>query len=129
MLSVGRTGLVQLVCWTNSPRESFEVTKWYDPSKIVNQEQINNELLAISNKLYSAIIEQHGRKAPKNKMTAIGMSSQVLDVKKSEEKDITNRVHYAWYEGRCLDPKRLSYFIPKKILIEGNMTIEEIRNL
>jgi len=62
-------------------------------------------------------------------MIAVGMSSEILDTKSSKAKDITKIVHYAWYQGHCLDPEKLSYFIPEKTLAEGDMTVEEIRNL
>jgi len=29
--------------------------------------------------------------------------------------------------GHCLDPKKLSYFIPEETLVEGDMIFEEIR--
>lgn len=38
-----------------------------------------------------------------------------------------NMIHYALYEGRCLDPKRLSYFYSERTIDEGNLTEEEIR--
>ena len=128
MIKVGKKGLIQLVAWINSPTESFEVTKWYDPSK-GDPKQMMNELLAISKKLYSAIVKQRRAKVPDKKMTAVGMSYQALDAKSSKAKDITKMVHYAWYKGHCLDPERLSYFVPEKTLAEGDMTVEKIRNL
>jgi len=66
---------------------------------------------------------------PDKEITTVGMSNRVLDKKPRKTEDITKIVHYAWYEGHCLDPKRLSYFIPEKTLAEGDMTIEEIRDL
>lgn len=125
---MGGIGLIQLVAVINSLTESFEVTKWYDPSK-GNRQRMTNELLAIAEKLYSKIVEEQGGEVPNEIMAAVGTSSQVLDVKSSELKDITEIVHYAWYKGHCLDPKKLSYFIPERTLAEGEMTVEEIRDL
>lgn len=128
MIKVGKKGLIQLVAWINSPTESFEVTKWYDLSK-GDPQQMMNDLLAISKKLYSVIVKGQRRKVPDKTMTAAGMSSQVLDIESPKATDITKIVHYAWYRGHCLDPKKLSYFIPEKTLAEGDMTVEKIRNL
>lgn len=125
---MGNIGLIQLVAVINSLTESFEVTKWYDPSK-GDPQQMTNELRAISKKLYSQIVKQRGVEEPDKKMIAVGESSQVLEVKSSKAKDITTIVHYAWYKGHCLDPEKLSYFIPEKTLARGEMTLEEIRNL
>lgn len=125
---VGRTGLIQLVAVINSLTESFEVTKWYDPRK-GDPQRMTNELLAIAKKLYSEIVEQQGGEVQDEQMIAVGESSQVLDAESSKVKDITKIVHYAWYKGHCLDPKKLSYFIPEKTLAEGEMTVEEIRNI
>ena len=124
---MGGTDLIQLVAVINSLTESFEVTKWYDPRK-GDPQRMTNELLAIAKKLYSKIVEEQGE-VPYNKMMAVGESSQVLDAESSKAKDITKMVHYAWYKGHCLDPKKLSYFIPERTLTEGDMTIEEIRDL
>ena len=122
------TRLIHVVAVINSLTESFEVTKWYDPRKD-DPQQMMNELLAIAEKLHSEIVEQQGGEVPDKKMIAVGTSSQVLDTKSPNSKDITKTVHYAWYRGHCLDAKKLSYFIPEKTLAEGDMTIEEIRSL
>lgn len=125
---MGRISLIQLVAVINSLTESFEVTKWYD-QRNGDPQRMTKELLAITKKLYSKIVEQQGGEVPDKKMIAVGESSQVLDAKSSKAKDIIKIVHYAWYKGRCLDPKKLSYFIPEKTLAEGDMTVEETRNL
>ena len=125
---MGRTGLIQLVAVINSLNESFEVTKWYDPRK-GDPRRMTNELFAIAEKLYSKIVEQQGGEVPDKKMMAVGESSQVLDAESSKAKDIAKMVHFAWYKGHCLDPKKLSYFIPERTLAEGDMTVEEIRDL
>jgi len=125
---MGGTDLIQLVAVINSLTESFEVTKWYDPRK-GDPRRMTNELLAIAKKLYSKIVEEQGGEVPYKKMMAVGESSQVLDAESSKAKGITKMVHYAWYKGHCLDPKKLSYFIPEKTLAEGEMTVGEIRKL
>ena len=125
---MGRTSLIQLVAVINSLTESFEVTKWYDPCKS-DMQRMTNGLLAITKKLYSKIVEEQGEETPDKRMMAVGESSQVLDAESSKAKDITKMVHYALYKGHCLDPKKLSYFIPERTLTEGDMTIEEIRDL
>jgi hypothetical protein len=126
---MGKTNLVQLVVVMNSPSESFEVTKWYDLGK-GDPKRMRNELVAIAKKLYSVVLEERGQQVPKEMMIGVGESSQELDTREiSSLGDITEKVHYALYEGHCLDRKKLSYFIPEKTLAEGEMTTEKIRNL
>ncbi|MBI2076268.1 hypothetical protein HYW99_01375 [Candidatus Woesearchaeota archaeon] len=122
---MSKINLIQLIVVINSPNESFEVTKWYDVSKD-NPQQMKNELQAIAKKLYSKIVKQDRQKTPDEEMIAVGT---VSGSNPSKIKDVTRKVHYAWYKGYCLDPKRLSYFMPEKTLTEGYMTVEEIRNL
>lgn len=124
---MGKIGLKQLVVVINSQNESFEVTKWCDVSKR-DPKQVRNELLAISKKLYRRIVEDQ-RGEDDRRMIGIGEGGQVLEAESSKAREITSKVHYAWYKGHCLDPKKLSYFMPEKTLAEGDMTVEEIRNL
>lgn len=123
-----KPALIQLVAWTNSPTQSFEVTKWYDLSMDDPREAIS-DLLIISRKLYSLVVEKRSAGTPKENMFTAGVSSKVLDISASEARELVKIVHYAWYEGHCLSPEKLSYFVPEKILAETDITVEELRNL
>jgi len=128
VIEVGKTSLIPVVAVINSATESFEVTMWYDPSR-AHSKQVQNEALAISKKLYAVIVEAQRGNVPEDKMIAVGTGGQIFDMESSKTVDLTKKVHYAWYRGHCLDPKKLSYFIPEKTLAEGDMTLEETRKL
>ena len=125
---MGKPRLIQLVAWTNSPTQSFEVTKCYDLSRNDARNALK-DLIIISKKLHSLIVEGKNTDVPNEKMFTAGVSSKVFDVSSSEAKDIVKIVHYVWYEGHCLDPKKLSYFVLEKTLAEGDITVDELRNL
>jgi hypothetical protein len=122
------TCLQQFVVYKNSPTESFEVTKWYNITK-TDPKQMVNELVAITRKLYSEIVEQPEGEVSNEKIIASGMNNQLYGEKSLKTDDITEIVHYALYKGHCLDPKNLSYFVREETLAEGHITIEEVRNL
>lgn len=125
---MGKPCLIQLVAWTNSRSQSFEVTKLYDLSTDDAQNAMK-DLLVISKKLYSLIVKGKDTEIPSEKMFTAGVSSRVWDVSTSEANDMVKIVHYAWYKGHCLNPEKLSYFVPEKILAEDDITIDELTNL
>lgn len=128
MIRVGKPLLIQLVAWTNSPTQSFEVTKCYDLSTDDVRDAMK-DLLVISKKLHSLVVKGKNTAIPNKKLFTAGVSNKVFDVSSSEAKDIVKTVRYAWRQGHCLDPKKLSYFVPERILAEGDITVDELKNL
>ena len=47
----------------------------------------------------------------------------------SEELEKENLIKYLLMEGKCQDEKKLSYFIPTKIIKQGTLTIDEFKKL
>jgi len=60
-------------------------------------------------------------------MVAVGRSGTMS--KPNALRGRGSMIHYALYEGRCLDPKKLSYFSPERTIEEGNLTLEEVRKI
>jgi len=119
---------IQLVAVRNTLNESLEITRWIDISKTSKKdiERLEKELSIIANRLYSKLSRN---KNDEEAMAMIGISSEVLDISQNEAKNITNKLHYILYKGHCLDPERLSYFLPEKTMEEGEITLEEVKKI
>jgi hypothetical protein len=119
---------IQLVAVRNTLNESLEITRWIDISKTSKKDidKLEKELSIIANRLYSKLSRN---KNNEKAMAMIGTSSEVLDISQNEAKNLTNKIHYIIYEGYCLDPERLSYFLQEKTIEEGELTLEEIKKI
>jgi hypothetical protein len=119
---------IQLVAVRNTLNESLEITRWIDINKINKKdiERLEKELIAIVERLY---LKLSRNKKHEEAMAMIGISSEVLNISQDEAKKFTNKIHYILYEGHCLDPERLSYFLPEKTIEEGELTLEEVKKI
>jgi len=120
---------IQFVAVRNTLDESLEITRWVDISSASRRdiERIENELIALLDRLYPKITRK-GKGKKEKAMAMVGISSEVLDVSANDAKKL-NKIHYALYEGHCLDPERLSYFLPENTIEEGDLTLEEVKKI
>ena len=117
-------GLIQVFVVMNTKKESFEVTKWYDAQEFSgNKKKMINNLTMISKKLYSVIT----KKDIDSYKHMIGVGTEE-DPEISDNNEITNKIFYAWYFGKCMDEKHLTYFFNKQTLAKGEISLEEIRS-
>lgn len=109
----------------NTPNESLEITRWVNaPEDEIRR--IENQMLTLVRRLYPRL-SRADRRENQRTMVAVGHSDE-----ESEPDDLKERkgiIRYALYEGRCLDPKGLSYFIPERTIEEGNLTLKEARKI
>ena len=116
---------IQLVAVRNTLHESLEITRWVDVNES-DMKQIEKEMMSLVDRLYLKLSKS--RKSEKL-MIAVGISSEVLEAPRDEIKKLTNKIHYALYGGHCLDPKKLSYFVPEKTIEEGELTLKEVKKI
>jgi hypothetical protein len=83
---------------------------------------------AIVDRLYPVLSKMGGR-AKEKAMTSVGISDRVSNTPPDKSTKTKEGVHYALYQGHCLDPENLSYFIPEKTVEEGFLTLEEVREI
>jgi hypothetical protein len=119
--------LNQLVAVRNTLHESLEVTRWINVSES-NVEQVEKEMMALVDRFYPKLSGKDKKKQEKT-VIAVGILSEVLDVPRDKVKNLTKKIHYALYEGHCLDPEKLSYFVPEKTIDEGELTLEEVKKI
>lgn len=117
--------LIQLVALRNTPHESLEITRWINVSDV---KWVEKEMIALINRLYPKL-SRTDKKEQKKAMTGVGVSNEVLEVPPDKIRNLTNKIHYALYEGHCLDPEKLSYFLPEKIIEEGELTLEQVKRI
>ena len=119
---------IQLVAVRNTINESLEITRWIDVSKTnkMDIDRLEKELVVIANRLYSKLSRN---KNHEEAMAMIGISSEVLNISQDEAKNLTKKIHYVLYKGYCLDPERLSYFLPDKTIDEGELSLEEVKKI
>lgn len=113
-----------LVAFKNTPNESLELTRWVD-SRDPDAKQKTHEMMVLVERLYPKLTRTGN--TGNNSMVPAGRTEGM------KARDYVtkhrNMIHYALYEGRCLDPKRLSYFLPERTIEEGNLTEEEVRKI
>ncbi len=119
--------LIQLVAVRNTALESLEITRWIDTNKS-DVKQMEREMITLMDRLYPKISTK-GEDSLKNPMIAVGISEEDLEVPRSEVKKLTGKIHFALYEGHCLDPKKLSYFLSEKTTAEGELTLDEVKKI
>jgi len=113
-----------IVAVVNSRHESLEIMRWVKGSED-DIKRIENEMLALVARLYPKL-SQAGYNNREEVMTAVGCSGTRSNSWPDRSDDM---IHYALYEGRCLDPKALTYFLPEKTVKEGNLTLDEVRKI
>ena len=113
-----------IVAVVNSAHESLEITRWVDVSED-ELKRLKDEMLALVTRLYPRLT----RTDTKNRqtMSAVGSADAMSNPDSLAKQE--KAIHYALYEGRCLDPKGLSYFVPERTIEEGNLTLEEVRKI
>lgn len=113
-----------IVAFKNTPNESLELTRWVDDGD-PNMKQKIQEMMVLVERLYLKFTRSEN--TSENAMIAAGRA----EGRKARDlvSEHRNMIHYALYEGRCLDPKRLSYFLPERTATEGNLTEEEVRKI
>jgi len=119
--------LLQVVAVRNTSQESLEITRWVDTNE-TDTERVKKEMRALIDRLYPKL-SRDDRKKRKEAMTAVGESNEVLEVPPGVVKKLTNKIHYALYGGHCLDPKKLSYFLPEDTIEEGELSLEEAKGI
>lgn len=113
--------LIQIVTVKNTSDESLEITRWVNSNQ--NIQKIEKETLAILTRLYSKLSM---RKKNLHEKTMLGVGSNMeSNVSSMQAKRLTNKIHYVLYEGRCLDSKKLSYFVPNKTIKRGELTLQQ----
>ncbi|MGA2460450.1 MAG: hypothetical protein ABSF82_03410 [Candidatus Bathyarchaeia archaeon] len=113
-----------IVAFKNTPNESLELTRWVDTGDPEAKQKMH-EMMALVDRLYLKLARTQA--TGKDAMVAAGTT----EVTRAQDYAIKHRntIHYALYEGRCLDPKRLSYFLPDRTIEEGNLTEKEVRRI
>lgn len=113
-----------IVAFKNTSHESLELTRWVDTGDPDAKQKIQ-EMMALVERLYPKFTRKQ------NSGTSAMVAAGKVDGKKPRDvvTQHRNMIHYALYEGRCLDPERLSYFLPERTIEEGNLTEEEIRRI
>lgn len=106
----------------NSEHESLEIWQWVN----VAEDQlmrVEKQMATIARRLYFKLSRETNHQIG---MVAVGHSeeSEPNDPKKRK-----NMIHYALYQGKCLDPERFSYFLPERTIEEDTLTLDEVRKL
>lgn len=113
-----------IFAYNNTPTESLELTRWVDTGDPEIKQKIQ-ELMVVAQRLFPKFTRNQN--TGKNTMMAAGTAEG------RKPRDFVtkhrNMIHYALYEGRCLDPQRLSYFLPERTIEEGYLTEEEVRKI
>jgi hypothetical protein len=106
----------------NSERDSLEVWRWVDDpeERILESEK---SLEAIATRLYLKLVSDVTNHQPG--LVAAGHSEEP----RPRRLKGNDKIHYALYEGKCLDPERFSYFLPDRTIKEGTLTEAEIRKM
>ena len=109
----------------NTPHESLEITRWVKaPESEIRR--IENQMQTLVTRLYLRLPKADHRDHQRT-MIAVGRSEE-----EPEAGDLNERkgiIHYALYKGRCLEPRKLSYFLPERTIEEGDLTEEEVRKM
>lgn len=114
----------KLIAVVNTIDRSLELYKWVkntDPT--ISKEQ--KELMKNADKLFSLIADEN-LSHHKQRMIAVG--EVYNDIEQDDSFD-PNILDYILYEGKCMDEKKLSYFIPKRVIEKGTLTPNQIKNL
>lgn len=120
----GKADVIQIVGVLNFENEQLEVTKWFTSDDI---KSIEKEMHAILFRIFNHFIKQKFAHDLEKTEIMIGVSNVVPE--KIKVPHLTNNVHYIFAQGRYLDQDRRSYFIPETVLVEGDITLEELNKL
>ena len=109
----------------NTQNESLEITRRVRaPEYEIKRIEKQMETLAI--RLYQKLSKRRDR-GHQRVMIGLARSNEELNAADLiEHKDI---IHYTLYEGRCLEPQKLSYFLKEKTIDEGDLSLKEIRKI
>jgi hypothetical protein len=115
----GARDMALYVLVMNTKRHSVEI---YCPKKYIsNKKCTEKQLIKFADSLMISNLVNVDFEEIKERMIGIDENSY------SEEME--NLIKYQLMEGKCLDEKRLSYFIPSKIIKKGSLTIDEFMEL
>jgi len=118
--------LIQLVAWHNTPDESFVVWKWFDLGR---EGDLQKELYRVFQEIYSRIVKNKDFESLRKGSFRIGSTDDEVLVDRNDTYPRDDVIRFAWYEGHCLDKEKLSYFVPERVIVEGVVRVDDIKDL
>jgi len=115
--------LVQVCAYANWLDESFEIWRLYPANR--SHKGILKEMRSLFLWIFSQVAINKALEDLECSSFTIGGVDDEVDVDLLRAGDITKRVYYGWYHGRCLDKERLQYFTPEKIIKHGVVELGE----
>jgi len=109
--------LIQVCAYANWPTESFEIWCYYPLN--TSRRKILRKTFSLFKYVFSEVVDNKGLDKLSKANFTIGRIDSILELNLSEASELKRRVYYGWYQGKCLDLKRLQYFNPKKIIKKG----------
>lgn len=119
--------MVQAIALVNWPNEALEVTKWFRQTK--SFEEISKTMHWIFMKIYSHFLSDKSLEEIEKGNFLIARYDVVQTVDAKSAFKITSMIHYQRLAGECLDKERLMYFAQSKVLLSGDINMEELRKL
>ena len=118
--------MIHGVAVANWKNEQLEISKWF---KSIDESKVNKELQHLLVKVFLKFVCEcvtgYNSYDIRDADVASGTSSETLD-SDAVPNEITRKVHYVFAKGHFLDAKKRSYFVPEKILVEGDVDIRKI---
>lgn len=106
--------------------EQLEVSKWF---KKMDRNEMYKQSEGILVKIFLKFVREHlnetNSRNIRNATICMGTSPSSINSSKVSAR-ITKKIHYTFAKGRYMDPKKRSYFVPKEIILEGDVDIDEL---
>lgn len=113
---------VAVANWKN---EQLEISKWF---KSTDEKKICKELQQLLVKVYLKCVQKHaaGHDSSDIRNAELAFGTGNSEDSKNMPNEKIRKVHYVFAKGHYLDSKKRSYFSPKKIIVDGNVDINEL---
>jgi hypothetical protein len=117
--------MISGIAVANWKNEQLEISKWF---RSTDEKKMCKELQQLLVKVYLKCVQKHATGDDssdiRNADMAFGTANSE-DPKKIPADKVT-KIHYVFAKGRYLDPKKRSYFSPEKIILEGDVDMDEL---